>query len=248
MKKLLVLQHVAHELLGTLNPLLKRSGFRIRYVNFARHPDAEPSLDGYSGLVILGGPMSVNDAGRLPHLTAEMRLIEETLGRNLPVLGICLGAQLIAKTLGADVYPSQGKEIGWYDVSPTDEAETDPLLLEFKETEKIFQWHGETFDIPKSSSRLAFSSLCANQAFRYCDNVYGFQFHLEVDEPMIHRWLRVAENRREIAALGGTIDPEGICRDTPAHMTRLHQLSARVFGEFINLFGIEKKYRRHPSR
>ena len=247
MKKLLVLQHVAHELLGTLNPLLKRSGFRIRYVNFARHPDAKPNLDGYNGLVILGGPMSVNDAGRLAHLNTEMRLIEEALQRNLPVLGICLGAQLIAKTLGADVYPNLEKEIGWYDVSPTDEAESDPLLLEFKETERIFQWHGETFDIPKSTRHLAFSSLCANQAFRYGDNVYGFQFHLEVDEPMIHRWLRVAENRREIAALG-TIDPEGICRDTLAHMTRLHQLSTRVFGEFINLFGIEKKYRRHPSR
>src|SRR5204863_9872367 len=116
MKKLLVLQHVAHELLGTLNPLLKRSGFRIRYVNFARHPDAQPSLDGYNWLVVLGGPMSVNDADRLPHLTTEMRLIEEALRRNIPVLGICLGAQLIAKTLGADVYPNKEKEIGWYDV------------------------------------------------------------------------------------------------------------------------------------
>ena len=248
MKKLLVLQHVPHELLGTLNPLLKRSGFRIRYVNFARHPDAQPSLDGYNGLVVLGGPMSVNDADRLPHLTTEMRLIEEALRRNIPVLGICLGAQLIAKTLGADVYPNKEKEIGWYDVSPTDEAESDPLLLGFQKTETIFQWHGETFDIPKSTRHLAFSSLCANQAFRYGNNVYGFQFHLEVDEPMIHRWLRVAENREEIAALRGTIDPERIHRDTPEHMARLHQLSTRVFGEFINLFGIEKKYRHHPSR
>ena len=207
MKKLLVLQHVPHELLGTLNPLLKRSGFRIRYVNFARHPDAQPSLDGYNGLVVLGGPMSVNDADRLPHLTTEMRLIEEALRRNIPVLGICLGAQLIAKTLGADVYPNKEKEIGWYDVSPTDEAESDPLLLGFQKTETIFQWHGETFDIPKSTRHLAFSSLCANQAFRYGNNVYGFQFHLEVDEPMIHRWLRVAENREEIAALGGPLIP-----------------------------------------
>jgi GMP synthase (glutamine-hydrolysing) len=248
MKKLLVLQHVPHELLGTLNPLLKRSGFRIRYVNFARHPDAQPGLDGYNGLVVLGGPMSVNDADRLPHLTTEMRLIEEALRRNIPVLGICLGAQLIAKTLGANVYPNKEKEIGWYDVSPTDEAESDPLLLEFQKTETIFQWHGETFDIPKSTRHLAFSFLCANQAFRYGNNVYGFQFHLEVDEPMIHRWLRVADNRKEIAALGGTIDPELIHRDTPEHMMRLHELSARVFGEFINLFGVEKKYRHHPSR
>jgi GMP synthase (glutamine-hydrolysing) len=79
MKKLLVFQHVPHEILGTLNPLLKRAGFRIRYVNFARHPDAEPSLNGYDGLVVLGGPMSVNDTERLSHLTIEMKLIEEAM-------------------------------------------------------------------------------------------------------------------------------------------------------------------------
>lgn len=248
MKKLLVLQHVAHELLGTLNPLLKKSGFRIRYVNFARHPDAQPKLDGYDGLVVLGGPMSVNDAGRLPHLTTEMKLIEEALKRELPVLGICLGAQLIAKTLGAAVYRNKIKEIGWYDVSPTDHAQSDPLLGTFAETEKIFQWHGETFDIPCSTRHLAFSSLCANQAFRYSDNVYGFQFHLEVDEAMIHRWLRVPENRKEIAALGVTNTPERIHKETPEHMARLNHLSERIFGEFIRLFDFEKTCFLLPSR
>ena len=122
MKKLLVFQHVPHEILGTLNPLLKSAGFRIRYVNFGRHPDAQPTLDGYHGLVVLGGPMSVNDSDRLPHLTTEMKLIEEAMKRNLPVLGICLGAQLIAKTLGARVYSNKEKEIGWYDVTTTSDA------------------------------------------------------------------------------------------------------------------------------
>ena len=248
MKKLLVLQHVAHELLGTLNPLLKSSGFRIRYVNFARHPDARPTLEGYDGLVILGGPMSVNDAGRLPHLTTEMKLIEEALEKNIPVLGICLGAQLIARTLGAAVYPNLEKEIGWYDVSPTDHAYSDPLVRSFAATEKIFQWHGETFDIPRSTSHLAFSSLCANQAFRYGNTVYGFQFHLEVDEPMINRWLRVAENRHEAAALGGEGTLERIQRETTDYIGRLRELSERVFGEFIRLFGVEKKLLRLLSR
>jgi len=248
MKKLLVLQHVAHELLGTLNPLLKRAGFRIRYVNFARHPDAQPSLDGYDGLVILGGPMSVNDAGRLPHLTTELKLIEDAMRRDMPVLGICLGAQLIAKTLGALVYCNPEKEIGWYDVSPTDEAGSDPLLGELQKTEKIFQWHGETFDIPKSTRHLAFSSICANQAFRYGAKVYGFQFHMEVDEPMIHRWLEVEDNRIEVSNLHGSDHIEFIYRETPRHITRLREMSDRVFGAFIDLFGIEKKYRRLPSR
>jgi len=248
MKKLLVLQHVAHEILGTLNPLLKRAGFRIRYVNFARHPDAQPSLDGYDGIVILGGPMSVNDSNRLPHLITEMKLIEEAMNLNRPVLGICLGAQLIAKTLGAEVHRSREKEIGWYDVSPTDAARCDPLLSAFRETERLFQWHGETFDIPKSARHLAFSPLCANQAFRYEGNVYGFQFHLEVDAPMIHRWLRVHDNQREIAALGGPSSPERIYSETPAHIERLTQLSERAFSGFIDLFGIEKKFKHLPSR
>jgi len=248
MKKLLVFQHVPHEILGTLNPLLKRSGFRIRYVNFARHPDFAPRLDGYDGLVVLGGPMSANDTERLPHLTAEMKAIEEAMKRNLPVLGICLGAQLIARTLGARVYRNAEKEIGWYDVSPTDHAARDPLLGALQPGEKIFQWHGETFEIPHFGLHLAFSPLCANQAFRYGDNVYGFQFHLEVDQRMIHRWLWVHENREEIAALGGKIDPERIHAETPTHIPRLHLLSERVFGEFIKLFGVEKKYLRLPSR
>ena len=98
MRKLLVCQHVPHEILGTLNPMLKRAGFRIRYVNFGRHPDAEPTLDGYDGLVVLGGPMSAYDDHRLPHLAVEMRLIESAMQRKLPVLGICLGAQLVARS------------------------------------------------------------------------------------------------------------------------------------------------------
>ena len=246
--KLLVLQHVAHELLGTLNPLLKRAGFRIRYVNFARHPDAQPSLDGYDGLIVLGGPMSVNDADRLPHLTTELQLIEDAMRRDVPVLGICLGAQLIAKTLGAEVYRNPEKEIGWYDVSPTDDASGDPLLLPLQKTEKIFQWHGETFDMPRSARHLAYSFLCANQAYRYGAKVYGFQFHMEVDEPMIHRWLRVPENQTEISTLRGDCHIEQIYSDTARHMVRLRDISERVFRAFIDLFGLEKRFLRLPSR
>jgi GMP synthase (glutamine-hydrolysing) len=248
MKKLLVVQHVPHEILGTLNPLLKRAGFRIRYVNFGRHPDADPSLEGYHGLVVLGGPMSANATDQFPHLTTELKLIEQAMKKSLPVLGVCLGAQLIAKTLGARVFPNEEKEIGWYDVTPTQDARDDPLLAEFNGTEKIFQWHGDTFDIPNSAVHLAFSPLCANQAFRYGANVYGLQFHLEVDEPMIHRWLRVPENRSEIASVHGKIDPDRIEKETPGYIQRLHELSDRVFSELIKLLGFQKKLVRLPSR
>jgi GMP synthase (glutamine-hydrolysing) len=248
MRKLLVFQHVPHEILGTLNPLLKRAGFRIRYVNFGRHPDAEPSLEGYNGLVVLGGPMSAHHVERHSHLAAEMRLIEQAMEKNLPVLGICLGAQLIAKTLGARVYENDEKEIGWYDVSPTEIARSDPVTAHFREREKLFQWHGDTFDIPQGAVHLASSPLCANQAFRYGPNVYALQFHLEVDEPMIKRWLTVPMHVEEIEDLGGKIDPQKILRETPAHIQRLKELSDKVFGDFIYLFGFAKTRRSLGSR
>ncbi|HYJ13994.1 MAG TPA: gamma-glutamyl-gamma-aminobutyrate hydrolase family protein [Candidatus Limnocylindria bacterium] len=248
MRKLLVCQHVPHEILGTLNPMLKHAGFRIRYVNFGRHPDAQPNLDGYAGLIVLGGPMSAYDDQRLPHLAVEMKLIESAMKRNLPVLGICLGGQLVARTLGARVYANPIKEIGWYDVAPSAHADDDPLLNDFKERETLFQWHGDTFDIPHGGIHLASSRHCENQAFRFGANVYAFQFHLEVDEPMILRWLKVPENRREIASLHGDIDPDRIHTETVRHIGRLHELSDRVFGKFIENFGLEKSRRRLLSR
>lgn len=248
MKKLLVVQHVAFEILGTLNPLLKSAGFRIRYVNFSRHPDALPRLDKYHGLVVLGGPMNADQFDQYPHLETEVRLIENAIDRDLPVLGICLGAQLIALALGAEVKRNAQKEIGWYDVSTTDEGRADPLFAHFEPTERIFQWHGDTFDIPQDCVHLARSGTCSNQAFRYRSNVYGLQFHMEVDEPLIERWLRVPIHRREIEALKGAVDPDTIRHDTTQHIDRLKSLSDQTFGELIKLFGVPRKRVLLPSR
>jgi len=248
MSKVLVFQHVAHEILGTLNPLLKHHGFRIRYVNFDRDPACQLDLDSYQGLVVLGGPMNVDQVGEYPHLDYEVDMIRQAIQQDMPVLGICLGAQLVAKALGAVVKPNPIKEIGWYEVNPTAAGRQDPLLSALDAKGKIFQWHGDTFDIPEGAVHLATSQSCRHQAFRYQDKVYGFQFHLEVDQLMIERWLEVPLNKRELATLKGTIDPQQIRRETEHHIQQLTQLSDRVFGKFIELFAKRKKYRRLPSR
>ncbi len=248
MSRLLVFQHVPYEILGTLNPLLKSHGFRIRYVNFGRYPDAKPSLDGYNGLVVLGGPMNVDQIVQYPHLTTEINVIKDAINIGIPVLGICLGAQLIAKSLRAAVKRNPVREIGWYTVSPTREGKSDPLFNHFQVSERIFQWHGDTFDIPEGAVHLATSPTCPNQAFRYRSNVYGFQFHLEVDEQLIERWLRLPILKKELEDLTGKTDHRNIREENTLHIHRLKQLSDQTFTEFIRLFDLGDKRQALPSR
>jgi GMP synthase (glutamine-hydrolysing) len=138
--------------------------------------------------------MHVGDREQHPHLTVELELIREAIDLGLPVLGICLGAQLIATALGARVYSNQVKEIGWYPVFPTPAAMEDALFNNFGKVEHIFQWHSDTFDLPAGAVHLASSQTCPTQAFRYGTTVYGLQFHLEVDERLIERWLAVPQH------------------------------------------------------
>lgn len=244
MRKLLVFQHVPYEPLGTLDGKFKAAGFRIRYVNFARQKRPDIDVQRYHGLVVLGGPMSVYEADRHPHLTLEMEEIRRAIDVGVPILGICLGAQLIAAALGAPVMRHTTKEIGWSQVSPTAAGQRDLLFSSFAPTENIFQWHGDTFHLPDGSELLAESAACKNQAFRYGDRVYGLQFHLEVDEALIRRWLGTPAYRRELAAIGNAADTDSIMRQTRALMGRTEALSDAVFGAFIEHF--YRWRRRHP--
>lgn len=248
MPRLLVFQHVAHEILGTLDPLLRGRGFRIRYVNFGRTNYKIPDLKNYDGLIILGGPMNVDQVEDYPYLDPEVDAIKTALDLDMPILGICLGSQLLAKALGAEVSKNGCKEIGWYDVKTTAQGKKDPLVSQFEDFEKIFQWHGDTFEIPKGAVKLASSKTCGNQAFRYGDKVYGFQFHLEVDKQMIERWLVNPHNKKELEELKGLIDPDLIRKETPEYIDDLVRLSNRTFTKFIGLFGNIVKKEVLPSR
>ncbi len=241
MRNVLVFQHVAHEILGTLNPLLKKQGLRIRYVNFERDPHAEPDLEGYNGLIVLGGPMGVYESDKHPHLLREMKVIEQAMKKNIPVLGICLGAQMIASVLKADVKPHHKKEIGWSEINVTSHGREDRLLSHFQKSEKVFQLHGDSFDVPKSAVHLASSPVCEGQAFRYQQKVYGLQFHLEVDETMILRWLTLRAVKDEIKKYFGDMPSDQIITDTGAHIMRSLDLSIQTFQKFVDLFGLPER-------
>lgn len=248
MPRILVLQHVAAEPLGTLDPLIRKRGHRIRYVNFEREPDASPSLDRYRGLVVLGGPMNVEDHPQRPHLRTEMRLIEQALKDDKPILGICLGAQLLAHVLGAPVTRHRQSEIGWYQLDTTEHGRSDRVLAPLGTSTPVFQWHSYTFAIPRSAQHLARTESCENQAFKYGDNAYGFQFHLEVDAALIGRWLNTPGYREELhrVSQAGQSLAE-VEKATLAHAAHMKELAEPVFNNFLDLIGRPQRKIALPS-
>lgn len=236
MIKALVLQHVAHEGLGTIYSELVSRKIRADYIRLYMGQDVPAELDEYSFLIIMGGPMGVYEDDKYPFLTEELKLIEKALARDMPVLGICLGAQLMARAAGSVVYQGDTKEIGWYALSLTDEGLSDPLFGELPEELTVFQWHGDTFDVPAGSKLLASSLRFPNQLLRIGKNGYALQFHLEVMDVMVREWIDL--NKAELDTLKGEIDPRVIIRETNSHVTPLKGYGEKVFSGFFDLIEI----------
>ena len=248
MPKLLVFQHVASEPLGHLDPLLRASGFRIRYVNFGREPAAQPDIRRYDGLVVLGGPMNVDQADRFPHLRTELDAIREAVTADKPVLGICLGGQLLAEAMGGHVRPNPVPEIGWYRLHTRPHAHADRLFRHFERTPRyVFQWHAYAFEPPPDAVPLAWTRSCRQQAYRLGDHAWGLQFHLEADAALIERWLHLPSGRNEIERHWNAGRIPRIQAATQRHLPVAAPLSERVFGEFIRLFS-PRRYAHLPSR
>ncbi|HSB83938.1 MAG TPA: type 1 glutamine amidotransferase [Nitrosarchaeum sp.] len=181
MSDVLIIHNTRIEGSGHLGELLSNDGFNIHSVH-AKHEKLPETK--YSLVIILGAPESANDD--LPYLQAEQKLIKKTVSDDIPLLGICLGSQLIAKTFGAKVYQGPKKEIGFYhDLIIDNNSE---LFSGFANPFTVFHWHGDTFDLPEKATRLAHSENYPNQAFQIGSAV-GLQFHLEVNEEMINLWL-----------------------------------------------------------
>jgi GMP synthase (glutamine-hydrolysing) len=228
--RVLAFRHVPFEGLGLIEPALESRGIAFDYADLYRglYPAGAPlpDISRYDGLIFLGGPMSANDP--LPWLRTEMGVIERALTAGTPVLGVCLGAQLIAKTLGARVYRNAEREIGWFDIHLAKGAASDPVFTGLRHSETVFHWHSDTFDLPAGAELLARSDRTERQAYRYGRTCYGMQFHLEVTPQMIVDWCVQDENCGDMRELGAPPDPQ-------FNRMRLNDIARLVFGQWCDL-------------
>jgi GMP synthase-like glutamine amidotransferase len=193
----LILKNVKTEGTGTIEDFLREANIHYKIVELETETISE--ANNFDTLVMMGGPMSVNEAEIYPYIKQEEALAKDFIDRRKKVLGICLGAQIMAKALGANVYRGKEPEIGWYNIELTESGIKDNIMKklalhpkagDFWKKFSVFHWHGETFDMPEGAVRLAKSDLYPNQAFKYNDNAYAFQFHIEVTKEMVYDWLK----------------------------------------------------------
>lgn len=217
MSEVLVIQNSRYEGLATLGELLQSDGFKTKtiYAKKESIPSVRPHF-----IVILGAPESANDD--LLYLKEELGMIRNAVNNNIPVLGICLGSQLIAKAFGANVYQGKKKEIGFYKDIEFDSVSK--LFQGIKSPATVFHWHGDTFDLPQNAIRLAHSKDYQNQALKVGSAV-GVQFHLEVDEPTIRLWLE--KSKEEISTIP-YIDSKDIVKKIPQNLEAI-QNNMRIF-------------------
>jgi GMP synthase (glutamine-hydrolysing) len=225
-RKILSIQNISCETLGTLEDFLESDGYVLDKVLAPEDPIPQSAIE-FSAIILLGGPMSVYEG--IPYLTKEQFLIRDAYRRNIPVLGVCLGSQLIAGALGGTVFRGAKKEIGWYDVKVTDKG-LDNLFkgLEKKEL-GVFQWHGDTYTLPQNAVVLAYSDLYP-QAFKI-GSAYGLQFHLEVTTDMIKVWTE--EYREEIKREG--IELEKIIARNSDEIEELNKKCSLVWSNFSDI-------------
>jgi GMP synthase (glutamine-hydrolysing) len=223
------LRHVAFEDLGSFEPVLRAAGYAITYVE-AGYDDLT-ALDPLSSdlVVVLGGPIGAYDDGDYPFLRDELRLIEARLAAGRPLIGLCLGAQLMARALGAKVYPNPaGREIGWSPLTLTAEGTASPLAE--LDGIDVLHWHGDMFDLPEGARLLASTAITPNQAFSHGSAALGLQFHVEATGRGLERWF--IGHAAEIAA--ARLSVPDLRAATAHHAAALERHGADVLTRFLD--------------
>jgi len=186
--KVIIIMHDESEGPGTIEDFLAARKAQLHFVRLYAGENLPNIQNKFDGVISMGGPMNVYEDEKYPFLREEAIFLKQAIDQGIPTLGICLGAQLIARACGAKVNKAQQKEIGWSDITFTEAGQNDPLFWGLPPTIPVFQWHEDTFEIPEGGQLLATSIACTNQAFRY-GNAYGLQFHIEVTPKMIADWF-----------------------------------------------------------
>ncbi len=225
--KVLVIQNAGLEGPGTMGEMLQSDGFTLQTILAKK--EKVPALD-HSMILVLGAPESANDD--LQYLKDELSVIRNAVQQNIPTLGICLGSQLIAKAFGAQVYPGQKKEIGFYDNIKIDSGSKSRLFEGLSNPFSVFHWHGDTFDIPSGAQRLAYTELY-NQAFQYKTAV-AVQFHLEVDSNIIKSWLDHTQENLNLP----DIDPQKIRSEIVSKIIPVQANMKTFYKNFKSEFGL----------
>jgi GMP synthase (glutamine-hydrolysing) len=231
MPDVLILQHADAEGPAAIAEVLHAAGCGTRVVRAHAGEPVPARLESDAGLVVMGGPMGVYETERHPHLRDELRLIEHTARQGRPVLGICLGSQLLAAALGARVYPGGYREIGWLPVELGEAAAADALFGGAPRRFTALIWHGDVFDLPAGAVPLASSALTEHQGFRHGDNAYGLLFHLEATRPQLEAMVGAFAD--EIAA--ANVTPADLLADADARIAAARVVGDPVFGRFAAL-------------
>ena len=230
MAELLILQHQAGEGPGTILEEIKKSDHASHLVRLDRGESVPRSAGEWGGVVVMGGSMGVNDQGKFPHLKEEIALLKNFLKEDRPILGICLGAQLLAAAVGAEIKPG-AQEIGWFGVRKMPDAFKDPVLRRLPENFPGLMWHGDHFVLPQGAAHLLSTDQCACAGFRYGKKAYGLIPHLEMNAAMVDEM--VANSRKELAAAG--VEPAQILEDTSEHAEPVEELARVMWRSWLAL-------------
>jgi GMP synthase (glutamine-hydrolysing) len=228
MASVTAIRFVHFEDLGTFEPVLTRRGFEIQYVDAASGEINSVASLNPDLVVLLGGPIGAYQDDDYPMLRPILAMLERRIAADLPTLGICLGAQLIARAAGARVYPGHGKEIGWAPITLTEAGRRSPL--HHLSSTPVLHWHGDTFDLPRGAALLASSAMYENQAFALGANVLGLQFHPEVAEENLERWY--IGHACEIAAAPSVTVP-GLRQDARRYAGILASAAVNLVNRFL---------------
>ncbi len=235
-EKIMIIKHIENEGPGLIESIFIKKGWEMKTIELFRGETFPEGLDNTMAVISLGGPMCANNIEEFPFLQDEISFINRVLKEEMPFLGICLGAQLLAKTCGGRVFKASKPEVGWHSIEISEEGQKDILFQDISNNMGVFQWHQDTFTMPREGIHLARSSACKNQAFRVGNNAYGLQFHIEATEGMVNSWMTGNIEKK--------FNPGKIISDTSVKIEQFLSQYEKILKNFIRIIESYLRYKK----